>query len=70
MWREGKQLVYAMDNLKKDIEANLRAYVDKREAAFAAMIPALRKNDQAAFAEAMNTMSEAEGYLNKLKAPQ
>lgn len=70
MWREGKQLVYSMDNLKKDIEANLRAYVDKREAAFTAMVPALRKNDQAAFAEAMNTMTEAEGYLTKLKTPQ
>jgi rhomboid protease GluP len=69
-WRQGQKIVWSIDGLKPDIEINLRAYVDKREAAFAAMVDALRKQDDAAFAAAMNTMSEAETYLTKLKQPQ
>ncbi len=69
-WRQGQTIVWSMEGLKREIEVNLRAYVDKREAAFAAMVEALRKQDDAAFAAAMNTMSEAETYLLKLKQPQ
>lgn len=67
LWRESKALVWSIDYLPEDMGANLRAYIETRERAWVAIVTALRKNDQAGLAEAMNTMSEAEKYVEKLK---
>jgi membrane associated rhomboid family serine protease len=67
VWREGKTLVWSIGHLPDKMNTNLRAYIETREKAWVAMVAALRKNDQAGLAEAMNTMTEAETYVEKLK---
>lgn len=66
-WRQGKTLVWSLEYLPDELEANLRAYIETRERAWVAMVAALRKKDQAALADAMNLMGEAEKYVEKLK---
>jgi rhomboid protease GluP len=66
-WREGKALVASISHLPDELGSNLRGYIDAREAAWVAIAAALRKNDEAALAAAMNQMSDAEKYIEKLK---
>lgn len=65
-WRKAKEIVWSMEYLPGDKETHLRAYVETRERAWVAMVAALRKQDSSALAEAMNTMTEAEKYIEKL----
>ena len=67
VWREGKALVWSAERLPKELEKNLRAYIETRENAWVTMIDALRKKDEKALQEAMKAMSEAEVYIEKLK---
>lgn len=67
VWRQGKTLVWSIEYLPDELETNLHAYIETRERAWVAMISALRNKDQAALADAMNTMGEAEKYVEKLK---
>ncbi len=67
VWRDGKKLVWSIDHLPTNLETNLRAYIETRERAWVTMVAALRKKDQAALAEAMKAMSEADIYIEKLK---
>ncbi len=67
VWRDGKKLVWSAERLPKNLETNLRAYIETRERAWVTMVAALRKKDEAALAEAMKTMSEADIYIEKLK---
>lgn len=67
VWRQGKTLVWSIEYLPDELEANLHAYIETRERAWVAMIGALRKRDQAALADALNAMGDAEKYVEKLK---
>lgn len=66
-WREGKALVWSIERLPEGLEHNLRAYIETRETAWVMMAAALRADDQGALAAALNKMSEAEQYIEKLK---
>jgi rhomboid protease GluP len=66
-WREGKVLIWSIEHLPDDLETNLREYVEIRERAWVAMVPALRNSDEKAVKAAIDMMAEAETYIEKLK---
>jgi rhomboid protease GluP len=66
-WREGKALIWSIEHLPDDLETNLRGYVELRERAWAAMVPGLRNNDEKGVKAAVETMEEAERFIEKLK---
>jgi len=66
-WREGKTILASLEGLPESLESNLRIYADTRERAFVMMVAALRKSDAEAIKQAMETMREADAYIEKLK---
>ena len=66
-WREAKQAASEVGNVPGELAKNLKAYVDTRERAFVEIAEGLRAKDQIKIQRGMETMREADGYLDKLK---